>query len=100
MFLANCAAAFCIVATGIHLTSVTIASWRCRRRPAAKLPTEAPGVTILRPVCGTDPYVTETLQSSFRLDYLKYEVIFCAAREDDPAVPIVRQLIAANRQIP
>jgi ceramide glucosyltransferase len=40
------------------------------------------------------------LQSSFRLDYPNYEVIFCAAREDDPVVPIVRRVIAANRHIP
>jgi len=100
MFLADCAAAFCVVATGIHLTSVAIAAWRCRRRPLAVMPAEARGVSILRPVCGIDPYITETLQSSFRLDHPNYEVIFCAAREDDPAVPIVRRLIAANRHIP
>src|SRR5882672_1688830 len=99
MLLANCAAGFCAVATGVHLLSVTLAAVRCRRRPPVTMPGSAPGVSVLRPVCGTDAYVTETLQSSFRLDYPNYEVIFCAARQDDPVVPIVRRLIAGNRHL-
>lgn len=99
MLLANLAAGFCVIATVIHLTGIAITALRCRRR-AMPRQTVTPGVSILRPICGIDAYVTETLQSSFRLDYPNYEVIFCSAREDDPAVPVVRRLLAANCHIP
>ena len=52
-----------------------------------------PPVTILRPVCGRENYIDETLRSSFQLDYPHYEVLFCAADRSDPVVPLVRRLI-------
>jgi ceramide glucosyltransferase len=100
MILANLAAGFCAIATCVHLATVAIAGLRCRRtaRPA---PSEAiPAVTLLRPICGLDNFATETLASSFRLEHPACEIIFCAAREDDPAIPIVRRLLAANPQAP
>jgi ceramide glucosyltransferase len=55
---------------------------------------------VLRPVCGIENFLMETLASSFQLNHPDYEVIFCAARPDDPAVPVVRQLIAAHPRVP
>ena len=60
----------------------------------------APGVTLVRPVCGIDNFVKETLLSSFTLDYPRYEVIFCVASARDPVVPIVRKLIVAHPHVP
>ena len=51
-------------------------------------------VSILRPVCGLENYIEETLRSSFLLDHPDYEVIFCAADADDPVLPLVRALMA------
>jgi ceramide glucosyltransferase len=34
------------------------------------------------------------LESSFKLDYPSYEIIFCVARANDPVVPLVQHLIA------
>ena len=97
---ANVAVGFCAAATLVHLASVAVASFRCRRRRARPSATsEIPAVTVLRPVCGIENFLTETLASSFQLNHPDYEVIFCAARPDDPAVPLVRQLIAANPQL-
>ena len=59
-----------------------------------------PRVTLLRPVCGVDPFDAETLGSSFTQDYPDYEVIFCAPTATDPAIPLVRTLIAAHPHIP
>lgn len=83
----------------LHLASVALCLWRLR--PAA-LPGAAgqPHVTLLRPVCGLDPFDAETLSSSFTQTYPSYDVIFCAARESDPAVPLVRALIAAHPGVP
>ena len=46
------------------------------------------------PVCGIENYIEDTLRSAFRLDYPRYELIFCAARPDDPVLPLVRRLMA------
>lgn len=61
---------------------------------------DLPFVSLLRPVCGLDPFDAETLASSFVQDYPHYEVIFCVARADDPVVPLVKDLILQHPQRP
>jgi ceramide glucosyltransferase len=92
---------FCGLATLLHLVSVSIAIVRCRppHGPRAVAP-GAPPVTIVRPVCGLDNYVEETLASTFALDYPRYEILFCAAQTRDPVVALVCALIADNPQVP
>jgi ceramide glucosyltransferase len=97
MALANWAAGFCILATSLQVISTAVAAVRCRvRTQAMPPPKEAPLVTIVRPVCGVDNFARETLGSTFELDYPDYEIIFCVARDDDPVVALVRELIAAH----
>lgn len=97
MILGFVLAAFCAPALLIHLSSVIVAIVRCRPPQGALPPARgAPPVTIVRPVCGVDNFVEDTLASSFRLDYPHYEIIFCVAQARDPVVPIVRTLIAAH----
>ena len=93
MTLANFAAAFCALATFVHLVTIAIAAWRCRPAHRESPPGELPPVSLLRPVCGVEPFAMETLGSSFRLAYPNYEIIFCVARADDPVVPLVQDLI-------
>ncbi len=100
MILAQWAAGFCAVVTSIHLASIAIAGLRCRRNAPRAMPSPTPPVTVLRPVCGTERFATETLGSSFQLDYAPYEIIFCVARADDLVVPIVHGLIDRNPQVP
>jgi ceramide glucosyltransferase len=99
MILAHWAAGFCIFATSLQVLSTAIAAFRCRAQarplPPAK---DAPPVTIVRPICGVDNFARETLDSTFRLDYPDYDIIFCVARDDDPAVALVRRLLAARPQ--
>jgi len=54
-----------------------------------------PPVTIIRPVCGIDNFIEDTLRSSFELHYPEYEIIFCVAQPRDPVTAVVRALIAA-----
>jgi ceramide glucosyltransferase len=92
---------FCLLTTGIHLLTTLIAIIRCRSLshalPAAPA---APGVTVIRPVCGLENHIGATLRSAFALDYPCYEVVFCVANARDPVVPLVRRLIAAHPQVP
>jgi ceramide glucosyltransferase len=101
MTIAQCAAAYCAAALSIHVVSAAAAAYRCRKIPGSLPASEnAAPVSIVRPLCGADPYLRETLASSFALDYPKYEIIFCIAHADDPAAPLARRLIAAHPDIP
>lgn len=74
-----------------------VAIVRCRPpRRALAAASDAPPVTIVRPVCGVDNFVEDTLASSFALDYPAFEIVFCVALERDPVVLIVRALMAAH----
>lgn len=79
----------------LHLASAVLVMWRMRRmaRPVA---TRHRSVTVLRPVHGLDAFDTETLESTFHLDWPRYDIIFCAARPDDPACDAIRGMIARN----
>ncbi|AGK59354.1 ceramide glucosyltransferase [Hyphomicrobium denitrificans 1NES1] len=97
--LATAALIFCALATAIHLITIALAFSRVlsRKRPSES---KSVPVSIIRPVCGIDHFDILTLRSTFELQSDSYEIIFCAAREGDPAVPLVRKLIAENSQIP
>jgi ceramide glucosyltransferase len=99
--LATWAFALCVGATALHLASVGIAAIRCRTGARRRRPDDdAAPVTLVRPLCGIDNFLEETLASTFDLDYPRYEIIFCAARGDDPAVAVARNLIAAHPNVP
>ncbi len=101
MTLAACAAAFAAGMTGVQLGSSLIARYRCPAPLAAlPVPADAPPVSIIRPVCGVDNFADETLRSAFRLDYPRFEVLFCVAHPDDPIIPLLRRLCAAHPAVP
>jgi ceramide glucosyltransferase len=91
------AEAFCVVATAIQVASSIVAIIRCRS-PAAPVPASAhtPAVSLVRPVCGIENYVEDTLASGFALEYPRYEIVFCVASAQDPVVATVRRLMAAH----
>src|SRR5215831_18300924 len=97
--LLSAAFAFCAIATFIHLVSILIATVRCRPRVSLAASPDSPPVTIVRPVCGVDNFVEDTLASSFALDYPRYELVFCVAQPRDPIVPIVRALIESHPHV-
>jgi ceramide glucosyltransferase len=97
------AATFCIVVTAVQLMSIGIAIGRLRRNaergPLAKLRppvSQYSCVSIVRPLCGVDNYGTETLSSTFALEYPDYEILFCVAAANDPVVPLVNSLMAEH----
>jgi ceramide glucosyltransferase len=97
------AAGFAGLALACHVGSIAAAMVRCRARarpsPTEGFTSKSLPVTIVRPVCGIDNFVEETLGSSFALDYPHYEIIFCVANARDPVVPIVERMIAAHPAI-
>ena len=55
---------------------------------------ELPPVTILKPVKGTDPEMYASLSSHCMQNYPHYEILFGVSSPDDPAIPMVENLIA------
>ncbi len=101
MTVAECAAGFSMLLTGVQIVSTAAARLRCPTPKVARAAApDAASVSLIRPVCGVDNYAEETLRSSFTLDYPGYELLFCAARHDDPVIPVLRRLIAANPDVP
>ncbi|WP_416795646.1 ceramide glucosyltransferase [Ciceribacter azotifigens] len=87
---------FCATALLIHLVSL---GWIYRRKTRTRKATHPaqtarPAVSILRPFCGIENNLETTLRSTFLLDWPAYEVVFCVEDADDPAVPLVKQLMA------
>lgn len=93
-FVTAAALIFCIAATATHLVSIALALSRVTSSRRRQRGLNVEPVSIVRPVCGLDHFDEMTLRSTFELADSSYEVIFCAAREDDLAVPFVRKLIA------
>lgn len=84
----------------LHLGAIALYLLRLHRPTPKGGVIGQPFVTLLRPVCGLDPFDADTLRSSFHQDYPRYEVIFCAQTPDDPVIPLVRRQIAQHPHIP
>jgi ceramide glucosyltransferase len=90
-----------LVVTGTsHFGTVALVLRRRFRRGRLRGLAPPAGVSILRPVCGLEHHLEATLGSSFHIDHPCYEVLFCVADADDPAVPLVHRLIAEHPEVP
>ncbi len=95
-------AAFCIVAAGVHFISILIVTVRGRfavGRIPAKLPAHPP-VSILRPLCGMENAIEETIRSAYTIDYPEFEIVYCVASEKDPVIPLARRIMAEHPEVP
>jgi ceramide glucosyltransferase len=60
---------------------------------ASPEPTTLRPISVLKPLCGADPTLSENLESFFEQDHPNYEIVFGVESANDPAVPVVRALI-------
>ena len=81
-----------VIAVATTLFAMASLFWVTRRRRG--LVDFTPPVTIYKPLKGLDEGLEGNLRSFFRLDYPIYQLLFCAADPDDPALPLVERLIA------
>ena len=66
--------------------------WRSRVRQTPSPDSNAPGISVLKPLRGLDPNTQEAFVSQVRQRYPKFEVLFGVRDENDPCVPVVRRL--------
>lgn len=77
-----------VLSTLVSMGAVFWATW-----PRRRLPDHTPPVTIFKPLKGLDEGLEDNLRSFFRLDYPTYQLLFCVASPDDPAIAVVERLL-------
>ncbi len=80
-----------LLATFLTLVSIN-SVFQVTRRPRGPRPRRAPPVTILKPLCGADDRLEDNLATFFTQTHSDYEIVFGVEGDDDPAIPIVRNL--------
>lgn len=84
----------------LHFTAIVYAKYRLHRRIDKISPeTPLPGISILKPLTGTDPNLYSNLETFFVMNYPTYELLFCIEDEKDEAIPHVKSLIDKYKYI-
>lgn len=58
-----------------------------------------PGVSVIKPIVGTDKNLYQNLESFFTSQYHSFELLFCFHSEEDEAIEVVRSLIKKHPNI-
>jgi ceramide glucosyltransferase len=87
-----------VAASYAILNVIAVLVWRIRRtaEPLLKLPP----VTILKPLCGTEPGLYEHLRSFCQQDYPEFQVVFGVRDQADPARLVAERLVAEFPLLP
>jgi ceramide glucosyltransferase len=85
----------CGTALAALAMSYSITAWRAVRRqirPPRVAMSDAPPVTVLKPLCGAEPATYECLRSFCEQDYSRFQIVFGVSDSHDPAIAVVRRL--------
>jgi ceramide glucosyltransferase len=83
-----------LVALGLFLVLLQLIAQRTWLHAPPPPLAEFPPISILRPLKGIDPDLTENLRSLFRLAYPTFEIITGTEEPDDPALAAARRVAA------
>ncbi len=76
------------------------AAFRHTRKERPKSLTKRISISVLKPLSGLDEGLEENLRSYFEQDYKDFEMLFAVRWESDPAVSVVRRLMAEYPAVP
>ncbi len=104
MSIADSAALAALFLISVHVLTVVLAGFRCRRRKpkTANQRTAVAareGVTLVRPLRGIESHSSQTLAASLLLTHPRHEVLFCVADGADPVVPLVEAALRAHPNV-
>ncbi|HUZ73574.1 MAG TPA: bacteriohopanetetrol glucosamine biosynthesis glycosyltransferase HpnI [Stellaceae bacterium] len=91
------AAAALVALSGAGCAYLVLSAWAVRRLARRR---QVPGaaaapVSVLKPLCGEDAELEDNLRSFCRQDYPHFQVVFGVRDDGDPALPVVRRVMAA-----
>lgn len=79
----------------VYYILATLAAFRFFGRNQAQTPAEyTPPASLLKPIRGVDFGSYENFASFCKLDYPEYEILFAVNDETDPALPLLRKIMA------
>lgn len=83
-----------LLSSTTYLLLAIVAARRFRResRNERRTVAQLPFVSVLKPLHGMEPMLERNLESFFRQDYPKFEIVFGARHREDPALQIVEGL--------
>src|SRR5881397_729995 len=83
-----------LLSSSVYLFLALIAARRFRRESSSEgqPAKDFPFVSVLKPLHGMEPMLERNLESFFRQDYPKFEIVFGARHKHDPALQIVEEL--------
>jgi len=84
----------------VHIMAIIYGKWRLYKRSDPPDPElgagvgDKPGVSIIKPLVGSDTHLFQNLETFFKLDYHKYEILFCLQdQKDGESVLFIQELI-------
>jgi ceramide glucosyltransferase len=80
---------------------IAVLAWKVTGQTRRKLKScDFPPVTLLKPLCGAEDQLYESLRSFFLQDYRQFQIVFGVSDSEDPAIEIVKRLALEFPQIP
>ncbi|KAK0416529.1 hypothetical protein QR680_012544 [Steinernema hermaphroditum] len=91
---------FVVCLYGIHTIAICYGLYRLHKPVRRIYDSQLPAVSIIKPLLGVDDNLYANLESFFRLDYPKYEILFCAIDQDDESLEVARHLLQKYPSVP
>jgi len=89
-----------LVAGSLVYCALTIAAARSYLATRPAQASEFPPISILTPLAGADLGLEANLRSSFLQKYPNFEIVLAVRHDGDPAIPVVRNLMAEFPRVP